>query len=185
MQGGETLQTTVMDTGAGLVYELWAPFERTLHVSPASSILLFVPPQQVVAVGAAVSGSGGLSAWSIQPFTAELGVFIHGAVSPPLAGVHVTLSPPADDSAAAAPAVSVTGADGKYRAGPFRSTEGYTAVAVKPGYSLVPTPLDPFQFDAHTLNAISVNVVLANSKVRENSVQVAISSLDRRPSAAG
>lgn len=170
MQGGETLETTATDTGAGLVYELWAPFERTLHVTPASSALLFAPPQQVVAVGAAASGSGRLPS-PIPPFAAELGVFVNGAVSPPLAGVQVTLSPPADDSAAAAPAVSVTGADGRYQAGPFRSTEGYTAVAVKPGYSLVPTPLDPFQFDAHTLNAISVNVVLASDKVRESSVQ--------------
>jgi len=162
------LQTTATDTGAGLVYELWAPFERTLHVTPASSALLFAPPQRVVAVGAAASDSGGLPAAFIPPFAAEVGVFVNGAVNPPLAGVHVTLSPPpADDStaASASPAVFVTGANGRYQAGPFRSTEGYTAVAVKPGYSLVPTLLDPFQFEAHMLNSISVNVVLASYKV--------------------
>jgi hypothetical protein len=67
---------------------------------------------------------------------------------------------------AAVPVVLVTDAAGKFQAGPFHSTDGYSATAIKAGYSLVPTAHDPFTFDAHTLSAISVNVVMANHKVR-------------------
>ena len=145
-QGGETVQATATATDAlsQLTYELWAPFDRALTLTPSSATLLFVPPTRAVSVTRSPPPVPPFTAQPgvlVPPFTAQpgvchtptrstdspvlspapthmfsknplcalfvkllgwsrtlgwymAGVLVHGAVTPPLAGVRVTLTAP-------------------------------------------------------------------------------------------
>ncbi|CAA0829041.1 Carbohydrate-binding-like fold [Striga hermonthica] len=142
-------------------YSVWANSGKNLIFAPRDSRngvgkqILFYPKQQNVSVE-----QGGCQA-PIAPFSARLGLYIKGSVTPPLAHVRIKVLAQTDSRISTLKqgdtALEVTtGADGSYLVGPLYDDIGYSIDASKPGYYV--KQIGQYAFSCQKLGQISVRL---------------------------
>ncbi|GLT64134.1 hypothetical protein SLA2020_366440 [Shorea laevis] len=142
-------------------YNVWANPGDKLTFVPRDSRnngvkkILFYPRQRHVSVT-----NDGCQA-SIPPFSARLGLYIEGSVSPPLSGVHIRILAAGDSHIAALKSSELvlettTKMDGSFIGGPLYDDITYSVEASKPGYHLKRVGLH--SFSCQKLGQISVHI---------------------------
>ncbi|KAE9598205.1 hypothetical protein Lal_00003964 [Lupinus albus] len=142
-------------------YSFWANLGQKLTFVPRDSRndgekkILFYPREHHVIVA-----DDNCQAF-VTAFSSRLGVYIEGAVLPPLSGVDIRIFAAGDSSITSFKSgelvlETTTGTDGSYVAGPLYDDIGYSIEAVKPGYHL--KQVGPHSFSCQKLSQISVRV---------------------------
>ncbi|KAL4602871.1 hypothetical protein ACB092_10G084400 [Castanea dentata] len=168
--GGEVIDGTTAklssiekdQTGAAIYeYSIWVNPGDKLTILPRDSRdngvkkILFYPRQRHVLVT-----SDGCQA-PVPAFSARLGLYIEGSVSPPLSGVHVRILAAGDSHIAAFKSgesvlETTTEIDGSFIGGPLYDDITYSVEASKPGYHL--KRVGPHSFSCQKLGQISVRI---------------------------
>ncbi|XP_041018341.1 nodal modulator 1 [Juglans microcarpa x Juglans regia] len=142
-------------------YSVWAnPGDKLTFVprdprNNGEKKILFYPRKRHVSVT-----SDGCQA-SVPPFSARLGLYIEGSVSPPLSGVHVRILAAGDSHIAALKSGELvlgttTDTHGFFTGGPLYDDITYSVEASKPGYHL--KRVGPHSFYCQKLGQISVRI---------------------------
>ncbi|GMY17071.1 nodal modulator 3 [Fagus crenata] len=97
----------------------------------------------------------------VPAFSARLGLYIEGSVSPPLSGVHIRILAAGDSHIAALKSgelvlETTTEMDGSFIGGPLYDDITYSVEASKPGYHL--KRVGPYSFSCQKLGQISVHI---------------------------
>jgi len=160
----------VQRSPGALFFSFVAGIGERVVVAPASPELLFRPANQTVVPESCETAA--------LTFLGQLGVFVEGEVTPAIADVEVVVNGVAgtDNN----PIVVKTGADGKYKVGPFHDTLGAEVTASLPGYVLEPVQDNPHSFVARQLSQITVQVTINGEPVPEVLVSLSGSEVSNR-----
>ncbi|KAK3877987.1 hypothetical protein Pcinc_017343 [Petrolisthes cinctipes] len=129
------------------VFEVWVREGETVTLIPGSpsNLYQYQPPSHTLTMPAdCVLGT--------VTFTAERALFIHGRVTPPIAGVKVSVEGNGQTY------TYTTDAEGKYTAGPLDNSGQYTLSAEKKGYIMNKLGDKEGHFEAYKLAEIVVDV---------------------------
>mmetsp|Transcript_30863 Transcript_30863/g.42760 ORF Transcript_30863/g.42760 Transcript_30863/m.42760 type:complete len:864 (-) Transcript_30863:376-2967(-) len=141
------------ESGDSFSYSVMAAFDERLQITPTSSgssNLLFYPRTQTFTVGRTCNSQ-------IPAFTGRPGMFLTGAVDPPVEGVQMTVRVKGEEHRDVPAMVVFSGRDGKYKAGPFYEGAEFEVEATKLGYMLLPTD-SPALFTARRLSQVTVKI---------------------------
>ncbi|PKA65074.1 hypothetical protein AXF42_Ash019086 [Apostasia shenzhenica] len=154
--------STMGDQSGMLVFEysIWSKLGQEVVFVPRYSSdegkkILFYPRQRHVSV----KSDGCQSA--IPSIVGQMGIYVEGSVSPPLAGVKIKIIAAGDSMHSSLrngdlALVSETGTDGYYSAGPLYDDISYRVEASKPGFHV--KEVAPNLFTCQKLGQIVVNI---------------------------
>lgn len=139
----------------------WGSLSQEFELTPKSKEVLFSPSISTIIIAESCPGANTV-------FEGHEGIFIQGKITPPFAGVTISIKIAESANQDSKTIDVLTDNDGSYRIGPMHGDTNYEVSAVKDGYLITPVTDQKGSFLAQKLGHIFVTVKDENNEAMEN-----------------